>query len=65
MDWVKAVLKTPFAYGMELRPVQGTQNGFIASTQSIKPSATEVWAGIKDAVKLANYYNFYSPTVIG
>lgn len=47
MDWVKGVLGTKYAFGMELRPPQGTNQGFITSTANIKPTAMETWEGIK------------------
>lgn len=47
MDWVKGTLGTPYVFGLELRPGIEAPYGFIAQAAQIKPSAREVWAGLK------------------
>ena len=47
MDWVKGSLGTDYAFGMELRPAQGTNNGFVADVSDIYPAAQEVWEALK------------------
>lgn len=47
MDWVKGVLRTPYVFGMELRPTLDKTQGFITTSDQIKPSAREVWRGMK------------------
>lgn len=53
MDWVKGVLGTKYAFGMELRPSRNDRNGHIAPVSDIVPVAQEVWEGLKVVAQIA------------
>ena len=46
IDWIKDSAQVKYSYAFELRPSSSALNGFIVKESEIKPSATEVWAGL-------------------